>query len=243
MNQAEVGTGPGPAERSLLKRFVGVLFSPRETFAGVAASPRWLGMLAVTSVVVALCVGGFLMTSVGRQAWLDQTEAQSAAWGRPMTDQRYEGMQRMLPFVGYIGIAQFLVGVPLMTLVIAGAAFGIFGAALGGEASFKQVFAVVAHVGPVSVVHQLFVLPLNVARESLSSPTNLAVFLPMLPEGGFAARLLGTIDVFIVWWTVVLAIGLATLYRRRTPPILWSFLAIYGAIALTLAAILSRGES
>jgi hypothetical protein len=241
MNQMSTGTGPAPTQRSLLSRFVGVLVSPRDTFAAVAAHPKWLGMLALTAGVVALSVGGFLMTSVGQQAWLDQTEAQSAAFGRPMTDQQYEGMQRMMPFAGYLAVAQFLIGIPLITLLLAAVAFGIFGAALGGDASFKQVYAVVVHAGAVSVLQQLFSVPLNYFRESLSSPTNLSVFVPMLPEGSFVTRLLGTIDIFLVWWTIVLAIGIATLYRRRTQPILWSFLAVYGVIALTIAAIMSRG--
>jgi len=241
MNQMRVGAGSAPARRSLLWRFVGILVSPRETFEAVAAHPKWLGMLAVTTLTVAILVGGFLMTAVGQQAWLDQTEAQAAAFGNPMNDEQYERMQRMMPFAGYLAVAQFVIMVPLVTVALAGLAFGIFGAILGGDASFRQVYAVVVHAGVIGVVQQVFAVPLNYLRESLSSPTNLSVFVPMLPEGSFVTRLLGTVDLFIVWWTIVLAIGLATLYRRRTQPILGWFLATYGVIALTIAAIMSRG--
>ena len=96
---------------------------------------------------------------------------------------------------------------------------GVFNAVLGGDATFKQVFSVVAHAGVVSLAQQLFVYPLDYARGSLSSPTNLGVFLPFLDENTFPARLLGAIDLFLIWWMVNLAIGLGVLYKRRTGPI------------------------
>ena len=44
-------TQPNPG---LLTRLIGVLFSPRETFAAVAARPKWLGAIAVAVVVTNL---------------------------------------------------------------------------------------------------------------------------------------------------------------------------------------------
>ena len=108
---------------------------------------------------------------------------------------------------------------------------------LGGDASFKQVFSVVAHAGIVLAAQQLFVLPLDYARGSLSSPTNLGVFLPFLDENTFPARLLGSVDLFLIWWLVNLAIGLGVLYKRRTGPIAVGLLSVYLAIALIIAGI------
>ncbi len=91
--------------------------------------------------------------------------------------------------------------------------------------------------GVVSLAQQLFVYPLDYARGSLSSPTNLGVFLPFLDETTFPARLLGAIDLFLIWWLVNLAIGLGVLYKRRTGPIATGFLSVYLVIALIIAAI------
>jgi hypothetical protein len=38
--------------------------------------------------------------------------------------------------------------------------------------------------------------------------TNLAVFFPFLDENSFPARLLGSIDLSLIWWIVSLPIGL-----------------------------------
>jgi predicted membrane channel-forming protein YqfA (hemolysin III family) len=88
-------------------------------------------------------------------------------------------------------------------------------------------------------VQQVFVLPLNYFRGSLSSPTNVAAMLPMLPEKSFVTYLLGTIDIFLIWWLTVLAIGLAVLYRRRTQPVAVTLFVIYAVIALCIAGVRS----
>ena len=62
----------------------------------------------------------------------------------------------------------------------------------------------------------------------------------MIDEGSFLGKLLGMIDLFIVWWVIVLAIGLGVLYRRRTQPIAIALFGVYAVIALGGAAIMSR---
>ena len=106
---------------------------------------------------------------------------------------------------------------------------------LGGDATFKQVFAVVTHSGVVLTAAQLFGLPLAYARETMSGATNLGIFTPFLEDDTFAMRLLGAVDLFILWWTVSLAIGLAVLYRKRTGPIATTLILVYIAIAIVIA--------
>ena len=101
----------------------------------------------------------------------------------------------------------------------------------------------VSHAGAVSLLQQLFILPLNYARESMSSrdqPRACSCRFSTSPTS--SARFLGTIDLFIVWWLVVLAIGLGVLYRRKTAPIFWSFMGVYVVIALVIALVM-RGAS
>lgn len=239
MTDSTAVAGTVPPRLGLLSRFFGVLLSPRDTFAGVAKDPRWFGMLALVLMISAVCVAGFLMTPVGQQAWLDQAVRSSESFGGRVSDQQYQAMEGMAPYIGYITIAYLLIAAPLITLAMSGILFGIFSAILGGEARFKQVFAIVVHAGAVTALQQLFVMPLNYVRESMTSATNLSVLLPMLPEGAFVTRLLGAIDLFLLWWLVVLAMGLAVLFRRKTGPIAVSFLAIYFIIALIIAAVMS----
>lgn len=222
---------------SVWESLVGVVFSPGELFTRVARAPRWAAILAVVTAVYAIAVGAFMATEVGQEAWLDQAVASAQSFGGQLNEQQLEGMEKMKPYVGYFAAGQMAVFIPLISLAVAGIAFAIFSAALGGTASFKQVFAIVAHAGALAASLQLFVWPLNYLRESMSSPTSLAVFLPTLDESSFFFRFLRAIDLLLVWWVVVLAIGLAVLYRRRTKPIALAFLAVYAVIALGIAAI------
>lgn len=231
---------PGePAPLSLPARLIGVLISPRETYRHIVAHPRWFGALAVTVLIIAAAYAVFLRTEVGQQATLDQQVAALEGFGQTVGDAQYEAMRRQAGMAWIITPVTILVMSPLMTAIFAGILYGVFGGLLGGEGRYKQVFTVLAHAGVVSVVQALFVMPLNYARGSMSSPTNLSVFLPMLEEGSFLASLLGAIDLFIVWWIVVAAIGLGVLYKRRTGPIAWSLLAVYLLIALVIAAVKS----
>lgn len=226
--------------RGLLARLVGVLLSPRATYAEVAKRPRWFGALAVVVLVGAGGAFFFLSTEVGRAAVFDQQVRQAESFrGRPMTDAEYQRLERMLPLARYFAVGAQLIALPLAAAVIAGIAFGVFNAMMGGDAAFKQVFAVIAHSGVVIALAQLFALPLDYVRETMTSPTSLAVFLPFLDEGSFPARFLSVIDLFQVWWIVSFAIGLGVLYRKRTGPIAFAIMSIYVVVALVIAAIRS----
>ena len=227
----------GSRSMSLPARLVGVILSPRATYAAVAARPRVLGALAVVLTVIVAATFLFLSTEVGQQASLDDNVRRMEAFGRTVSDAQYAQMEQMAPYSRYFAAVFQLILMPILALIVAGLAYAVFNAALGGDAAFKQVYAIVVHSGAIMVVQALFGLPLAYARESLSGTTNLGVFVPFLDENSFAARMLGSLDLFLIWWMVSLAIGLGVLYRRRTGPIATTLLVIYAAIGVVIAAI------
>lgn len=235
MASTAVQTGAGAAPKGLVARFIGIITSPRDTYEAVVAHPKWFGMLAVVAIGMGLLFAGFLFTKTGQDAWLEA--AITGPFSRRVNEQQIQGMQRIAPFVGYFALVQFLIGLPLVSVVIAAILYAVFNAALGGTATFKQVFAVVVHGGPIGILSALFTVPLNYSRGTMSSATNLGVFLPMLPEQSFLAHFLGVIDIFLVWQLFVLSIGLAVLYRRRTQPIATALLVVYGIIAVIIAFV------
>ncbi len=229
-----------PAPKSLPARFIGVITSPRETFASVAAAPKWLGILALTTIIVAGFTALPMTTEAGRQAAIDQQVTQMQSFGFTVNDQMYEALEKgagRMPYTTGLGV---LVITPIFAVIVAGILFAIFNAALGGEATFKQVFAVLVHAGAISALSTIFSGTVNYFRGAIGSVANLGALLPMLAENSFAGRLLGMIDIFLIWYVIVLAIGLAVLYRRRTQPIAISLLTVYAVIAIVVALIKSR---
>ena len=224
---------------SLPARIIGVVTSPRATFADVAARPRWLGVLAFVVVVGGVATFVFLSTDIGKQALFDQQLRWVESFGGKLNDAAYERMEAGLERAAYTGSIFQMILLPMMALMISGIALGVFNAILGGDATLKQVFAVVAHSGVVITLAQLFGLPLGYARETMSSVTNLGVFFPFLDESSFLARFFGSIDLFQIWWIVILAIGFGVLYRKRTGPIATTMLIVYVSIGFAIAAIKS----
>ena len=227
-----------PAARPLpfIQRVVGVVVGPGETMASIAAHPRWVDVLAFTTVLVALGFGLFLSTDVGKAAYVDQAVASLEAFGRTVNAEMYGVLQRQAEIAAYLQVGSVLFFTPLVTAAVAGILFGIF-TVLGGEARYAQVLAVVAHAGVISLLQQVFTLPVNYQRQSMSSATNLAVFFPNLAEGSFVASLLGFIDLFWIWYLVVLAIGLAAVYRRKWTSVALGLFVVYVLIGLAIAAI------
>ena len=127
-----------------------------------------------------------------------------------------------------------------IVFAIAGVLFLVFNVAMGGSATFKQLFAVFVHAGIISALQQLFTGPLNYFRGAVTSATNLAVLLPMVEPKSFVGRILSMTDLFLIWYLLVLAIGLAVLYRRKTQPIALALYGVYAAGVVVIAAIWSR---
>jgi uncharacterized membrane protein len=197
-------------------------------------------MLALATVIIAAGVALPMTTEAGKAAALEQQVRQMESLGFEVSDQQYEGMRRGMAIAPYTTGASILVFSPIVTVIIAAILFAVFNAMMGGDASFKQLFAVLVHASVISAVQQLFTGPLNFFRGSMQSATNLAVLLPMIDEKSFLGRLLAMVDFFLIWWVVVLAIGLGVLYRRRTQPIAVGLFVVYGIIAVGAAAVMSR---
>lgn len=234
MTQTTVPQAGATRALSLPQRLTGPIFSPKPTFESVSTYPLWLDVLAVTVLISTFAWIAFMSTEVGYQAFVDQMYQQQEARG-PITPEIEASLNTMAPIMRWMLPLGALVGIPVIVLAISGVAYGIFGALLGGSASFKQTLAVVVHAGVVFTVAGLGVLALNFFRGTMSNSTNLGVFVQMLPEDHFLARFLGVIDLTWVWYLIVLAIGLGVLYRRKTSSIAMGFFAVYFVIALGFA--------
>lgn len=239
MTNPSTDAGAPVAPMGLLSRFIGVITSPKETFQNVVAHPRWFWMLALVTVVVAVCLTLPMTTEAGRQAALDNNVRQMENFGMQVSDEMYANMAKGMRFATYQTFFSVLLAGPIFSVIIAGILYGVFAVLMGGQATFKQLFAVYVHSTAISAVGQLFTGPLNYFRGSMSSATNLSVLLPMVDEQSFIGRLIGMIDFFIIWWFVLLAIGLGVLYRRRTQPIAIGLFGLYAVIIVLLAVVMS----
>jgi hypothetical protein len=234
MTEISVGSGTAPARPGLAARLVGTLFAPKDTFASVAARPRWFGAMAVSIVVMGAAQFVLLSTDVGQQLALDQQIGAIEAFGVTISDEQYAQMEQGMENARYTGPIFSLIFVPLVTAMSAGLLHVMFGLIGGGNGTFKQMYAISAHASIISALQLVFTTVVTLAA-GRAAGANLGVFTPTLEETTFTYRLLSTIDVFYVWSTFVTAVGVAVLYKKRTGTVAMVLFGIYLAIALIIA--------
>jgi hypothetical protein len=226
----------------LFARIVGVIFSPRETYAAVAARPKWLGVMAITLVIGA--VGQYVMLSSPelQDNIIDQQVIAMRERGAGSEQQiaAVESLIERLPLIYLVG--SVVVG-PLAIAAMAGLFMLVFSMLMGGSGTFKQVFAVITHSGVISTLAAVFSAALTLAGvppSGVQPPSaNLGVFAPMLDEMSFFAMFLGSFNLILIWWVLSISIGLGVLYKRRTAPIFVTFMCIYVLGAAALAYVRS----
>ena len=204
----------------------------------MASSPRWVGLVAVLAVVTAASQALLFETEVGQVALVDQWERTALAFGQPVDDARYAELQALSGSGALYGVGTALVGGPVLTLVLAAVIALIFRRS-ERVVSFSQVLAVVAHASVILAIRLLVSVPVSYAREATGGATSLGVWFPALDATSFAGRFVGAFDVFVIWWVVLLAIGVAILYGRQARPVAATFLAVYAGLALLLAATMT----
>jgi hypothetical protein len=233
------GTGPG-----LLARVAGVLLEPRATYLAVADHPRWLGILALTLVLSAAAAYVIFSSPALQAGMLDQQIRAIQVSGGAVSDQQIAGLEVVIGFLGLSYACVTLIAGPVLMALLAGIFMTIFTTLMGGPGTFRQVFAVVAHTGVIptlSIRLSAAMVAAGVEPTGARPPgANLGIFVPMLEETSFVASLLGTIDLFWLWWLISLGIGLGALYRRSATAIATTLLGLYAAVAL-LAAMLTSG--
>lgn len=216
--------------------------SPHATLRAAVSRPQWIDLAALIILISVVCSVGFLMTGVGRLAALDQEVRQLELMGTVVTDDTYAQLRRWQPYRPALSAAAIVIGWPLLWFCAA-AILKAIGTRGGRQATFAQVLSVLVHASSIFALRAIVATPLNYARESLGGSTTLGVLVPGLGDSSFAARLLSAVDVFALWWVVLVAMGLSMLYQTRTLPIARWLLGAYatGAAALALTQALRGG--
>jgi hypothetical protein len=225
--------GPG-----LIARLLGVIFSPRATYQAIVARPRVLGAFVITVGIMAVTEGAFFSTPVMQEVLMDMQVKTIESFGVNISDQMYDQMEKGIGRAAYTTPLSLAFGVPIVAAICAAIILGIWGMLMGGTGTFKQVYAILAHSGAIFALSVLFVMPLSYGLHRMAG-ANLAIFVPMLEETTFLARFLGAIDLFYVWWSINVAIGVAVLFKRKTAGIAATFVGLYVVVALVLAIVRS----
>ncbi len=189
------------------RRLAAVFTSPRTLFEHLEHRPTWLVpfLLMLASAVV------YVLTT-----W-------DAAWVPMMTEKLDEAgaEEAAYQMVGATGKIMYSCIIPIFggvfTVVYAAIVMGAANFVLGGKMSFKQTLSVVCHAGLVGLVAlPIRILLANMAQNAQVTLGPGALF-PLADQEGFATKFLAgflqSFDVFTLWQTVLVAIGVSVIAR------------------------------
>ena len=211
---------PSPQAMGLFARALGVITSPRATFENVVAVPRPFGILFVCALLIGIGASIPQFTEEARKQTLEAQIRGMERWGVTVTPEMYQKFEESSrnPVNKVFGALAPLVAFPILALLLTSVFWAFFNAILGGTATFKQVLAVTAHSYVITALGILLSVPIQLYRftMALGGPFNLGALVPMMDESSPIVRFLSSVSVFSLWGWIVVAIGLAVLYRRNS---------------------------
>jgi hypothetical protein len=217
-------------EMSHTDKLVGVFSEPSNTFEKISKFPLktadWIIPVLVTIVVVILSQIVF-MSNPTLKAELQQKQIaamekrmnEMVASGQMTQTQANEQMDRMNENIGQMGTIQIVstvVGIPIVTFivffVVSGFFFLLAKFVLKGDGVYKG--AMIAYGLPfyILVIQSIVVVIVSIAMGKVLTGINVAELLGMEKStiGGF---FLGKLDIFSIWYYVILGIGLAKIFK------------------------------
>ncbi len=204
---------PGPKPNPM-QRVIGVIFSPDATMASIARRPDWV--LPLVLILISSFVVGIV---IAQHVDFGATVRESVEQNKNMSQEQIDKAVKIGTTMGKVFTYLSPIFGIIWLLVIAGVlllAVRLF----GGEGDFKQAFSVTCYASIPGIIKAVVLLIIILARGGLISAQTLATlvrsnlgFLADLKTNPIAFSLLSSVDIFSIWFVVLLIIGFAYVSR------------------------------
>lgn len=221
------------APKGTVERIIGIFTAPRATMEDIAARPSWVVPLIL--IVLASGAAGFFLKDV----IVDNTISQMREKNPDIPAEQLETTAKWTRLSSYVMPVIFT---PLFYVILAAIFLFIGNTILGGEAKFKTVFSMVCWSGIVTLIGSAVNIPVMISRGVMESAASLASLLPPDDNKTVLYYILSQIDLFTIWWLVVLGFGMAAVYRFSTNKgmiAVFGLWGVYVVIAVALKAMFS----
>jgi hypothetical protein len=111
---------------------------------------------------------------------------------------------------------------------------------LGGEATFKQNYALFAWGSTIGIVESIVKIPMMLIKNSVEVYTSLAILMDSSESKTVMFKILNAFDIFAIWKVIVISIGFSILYkfsRGKSYSAIGGLYAIYILIAIGLSQL------
>jgi len=200
-------------------RILGVYFDPVKAFADIVARPqRWFIPLILVIVSAMVLIYCFSQHVGWEQMMKKQMETNTQLQNLP-PDQKEQAMERGTKFAGVISYVGAAVGIPIVTLIVAGVLLLVMNSLMGAQVNFVQSLAIVAY----SYLTGIVTSALAIVVMYIKSPDDFDIQNPLAFNGGaflasnapkWLIALASSFDVFTFWTMALMATGYAATTRK-----------------------------
>ena len=224
----------------LVGRMIRVFTAPSETFEAVSQRCGWLDWFVPTLLVALVSLGATQMAMPLIQQAQQEAIQERMAENPDITAEQREAMSKM---AGVTQVAT-LVMVPIMAFVMLFIISLVFllvsKLILGGDVTYGQMLAVAAYSYLITILQMIVITPLRLAKETMMLAIGPGILLPEEMLETFVGKLLNAIDIFVLWQTCVVAIGLAILSRASAQKALITMLILWLVWILIMSQVGSK---
>ncbi|HKT47915.1 MAG TPA: YIP1 family protein [Candidatus Acidoferrales bacterium] len=222
MATTTVAPGPDAQPQSAMGRLVGVFFSPKKTFGEIAARPSWLAPFAIIILLGSLA-GFFVIQKTDWRSFFERQMSQNSRFDQMSQEQKDRILDQQMKYGPTIGMVAVPIATACIVLLAALVYWGGFNLFAGAGLGFGQSFGITSHAFLPTTIGSI----LAAITAALKSPgdvdpehplaSNVAAF---LPDGSpHWLDVLGKfLDIFSIWFLVLLAIGFAAANPRKVKP-------------------------
>jgi len=237
MTDATVQEAPSPAQASLWEDFIDIFYAPRQVFERRREAGFGLVLLIITVIGTALFFASQGPLEAAYAAEFRRSLESAGAAAQPTPEQMEQGRQAARIF-GTLGI---LIGYPVSVLIV-GVVLWALGKLFSFSGTVKMAILIVTYAqiprilqGVATLIQGLLLRPDSLADVSLGP----ARFLDPDSTSMLVTGLLGRLDVFYIWSTILIAIGAQVLGRvpRVQSYVLAVLVWVVGALPSLMGAL------
>ncbi|NOQ97186.1 MAG: DUF1282 domain-containing protein [Calditrichae bacterium] len=226
MSEEAPTTSTTTTEMSAMQKIIGIFSAPRQTFEAIDQKPTWL--LPFLIGIVIFMIFQTLTVDIQMAERFETMEAQ----GRLTPEQLDAAKTQMMGPAKYIGLIAGPIVWLIMILIMAAIFYVAANLMIGGDSSYKKVFAIVCWSGLIGSLSLIIMTLLILSKGTMQGVAlDLTILLDTPPLGGEKSalyRIFSNINVFTIWQIVLWIIGLSVSYKAATKKAAVPILSLWG---------------
>jgi hypothetical protein len=204
-----------------IRRLAGIFWEPRPVFEDLAAKPRFLVPLILLTVLSTVYLAAFAKVIGFEDLTRRQLESNPRTAQLP-AEQRERAIEQGAKFAAPMAYAGGIVGITLVSLLVAGVLLGCMNLAGGAKLRYSQAFSITCYSWLPSGIAQVLALIILFLKDPADFdlqhplPLNVGAFLDRASVGGFVHSLASSIDLFSIWIILLMALGFSTAAKKMS---------------------------